>query len=891
MIPDQSQIDIYLSVLFGNHQWDAEEFLIFRGIGEKGTAQEGVFSTDIPIQPALQGMTAIGHKHAERWADMDIATFVIPAILSGSRADEAGVKALPAVILDLDAVPSEEAFLYLEEAIGRPSLFIHSGGRNRFGPKAHAYYVLDQPGDPAAVAGMSARLAALCGGDNVFKRMTQPVRLPGSIHGKDYVKTAVEIASWHGDSWSLEELEGKIAAASGAWYLERPDVIAARGSGARRMAAGGTGDQFFGFSPLTGIETKDLLDREVREGATDGLNRWESFSRVAGYLISQCRAREMSMEEAKAAVHGYVLTKMIPPWPPHRVDAEWARLLAKDLRDHGPMPEREEYVSVFDRLAKPSFFSPATGRDDSPAPIDGSGCDDGGTGFDLSPCYGQPEEPRQQEVQAEEKPAGGAGGAGGAGDPAAVVPARREDDLSSAEAIDPFYGRLLEQAAHRWVTDPPPVTDWLVEGLIARGEQHMFASEGGSGKSYAMLDLGLRIAAHGHLTAGGGGGVGDGGGGSGGGGSFFSPATSRDDHSLPDCETWLGRKIMRGGTVVLFLNEDSETTVHQRIIRLAGANRRLIEAAGDRLIPLVMPKLGGAFTFCDGQLGQPSKEWSEFFRALHAIPDLALVVWDTFSTMLHGSEADSTTVNQMMRQANKVCGELGAASLFLHHVRKNGRADQPIMSPGDMRDAVRGSTAIMGAMRVVMGMWRAHDWSKRAKALGVPEHPDSVWKVAVVKANLDDTMPGERTIIRQDYRLTDVTERDPFASGNLQIRLAWLELAIGKAAKAGYPFTAGGKNDTNGLFQRRHQLPDELAKVGRDRLVQLATMLVEQKRVVLAAAKGGQSAKWLDLPNGDYATNETGADILKGSWSGEDWSKWTFDPGQERLISKDQTLV
>lgn len=892
-----TQTRLYLETLFAAHSWRDDQFALLRGVGEKGGPSEGNGADDVPVLPAIQDLAGIAAGCCRRWHGAEMASFIVPAVLREPRATEEHVMLLPAVYLDLDSVPAREALAWLEETIGRPSMVIRSGGTNPWGAKYHAAYVLEEPGEPTAVSAVATALAGISGGDNIFLRRTQPVRIPGSVHLKGGIQRLVELESYSDDRFTLEEIKAKIAAAGQAYYLDAPDVIEARGKAS--TANRGTGAAFTGFSPWSGVEAKDLVEMDIKEGGQSGMSRFDAFSAVAGHYISQARRGDMALPEAKAALRGWVLARMQPPWEPTKVEREWARLVAKDVREHGPMPEPEVYVSVFDRFEK-SMFSPSSTI--MPPELEGVAFDDPSGDRDgmtmaeeaaaiISDFRADLDALRHAEgakngktLTADEVVSGpwdktvaetgaflAAVGAV-AGNPATVAPA---PPAPPAPSGPPILQKMLANAGHRWMTDPAPATDWLVEGLIARGEQHMFASEGGSGKSYAMLDLGMRIAAWKPEEA------------MPTGGLVFTPGGGEP---LPDCHEWLGRKIRRGGTVVLFLNEDSQLTLHQRGIKLAGGDRALLKAAGDRFIPLPMPALGGAFVFCDKD-GRPTPEWRELLDGLRAIPDLALVVWDTFSTMLHGSEIDSTVVNQMMRQANLVTGELGAASLFLHHVRKSGAGDPAIQNAIEMKAAVRGSSAIMGAMRLVIGMWRAHDWPRRAKALGQPPHPDSVWKVAVVKTNLDDTMGGERTIIRQDYRLKDVTDLDPYASGNMQLRLAWLELAIVEAARDGYPFTAGGKNDTNGLYQRRHQLPEELSRIGRERLVSLAMTLVEQKKLVLAAAKGGQSAKWFDQPKGKYATNDMGEEVLKGAWKGREWSKWVFDPGQERCIFQNDTLV
>ena len=87
--------------------------------------------------------------------------------------------------------------------------------------------------------------------------------------------------------------------------------------------------------------------------------------------------------------------------------------------------------------------------------------------------------------------------------------------------------------------------------------------------------------------------------------------------------------------------------------------------------------------------------------------------------------------------------------------------------------------------------------------------------------------------------------------GKEQIELLdCLVMAIKKAAINGQPFT---KTGGNGLYDRRSELPDELATVSRDRLVGMTDALLELGRLVLCVADGSKLKKWLDVPGGEFA--------------------------------------
>jgi hypothetical protein len=65
--------------------------------------------------------------------------------------------------------------------------------------------------------------------------------------------------------------------------------------------------------------------------------------------------------------------------------------------------------------------------------------------------------------------------------------------------------------------------------------------------------------------------------------------------------------------------------------------------------------------------------WSAWLAQLRQVKDLKLVVIDTLNTTLHGEENNATVINEYVQAAAAViCGELGAALIVTHHVRKPG---------------------------------------------------------------------------------------------------------------------------------------------------------------------------------------------------------------------------
>lgn len=746
MNPNQQEIVSYLSCLFANHQWEKDEFLIIRGVGEKGTRQEGVYAEDQAVQPGLFSITDLLFGSADRYRDHLVGMFVIPAVLNDSRAKEENVKLLPALILDLDEVPAQQAIEWLEEEIGSPTMVVASGGNNQYGPKLHAYYVFDQPLPPANVIPLVTNLSALIGADPSLIRRTQPIRVPGTIHQKNGEKNMVKLISWSSDTFSEEELRDKIMSVKPSPWASAKTTMPLYSAGVS-------------FSSASSTDSNALLTTTIREGGVDGITRWDAFSKIAGHYLRVCREGAMSEAEAFSAVCGWTLAHMSPPWPEERIQQEFTALLRREVGIRGPMPEMKTYQPI----------------------VSGINQSDG----------------------------------------------------------------LKAWAAHKWVTSPVPQHTFLVDALVIKGEPHLFVAEGGAGKTFLIADLAMKVAAW----------------------------------EEGDDTEWCGQKIKTGGTAVLILCEDSKTEMHIRLMELNKTG--MIEKAGDRLIVLPMTAIGGSFPLTERNpktgLSTTSQRWSEMLGLLKQLPDISLVAIDTLNSITHGDENSAVIISEMMREAHRVCGELGAALVINHHLRKS---NEPIKSLEDLRDSIRGSTAIPSYFRINFGMFRANDWERRCKALQVKPNRHAIWRMGIAKCNIMGLIEDERTLVRVNGGVVDMTAQDPYSKADTSERVSWLVLASKIAAQDGHPFSMGTKGATNGFYSRRSQLPDVLMKLGPTELGKIFDAAVASKELVFCAAKGGQSTKWLDVPNGPYARNDSGEELSKGSWKIPDWTQWAYDSEQ-----------
>lgn len=778
---DPEQIETYLDVLFGRAFYKPHQFVNVRGIGEKGTAREGAFQEDCWCQPAL-------HADPERallddmvrwvthWAEHDVASYIVPAVLNQARGCSEAVELFTSVLVDLDTGDTNAKLTWLGEHIGIPTMVVESGGITDLGtPKYHAYYVFEEPTrDVSRVVGLRHTLAAAVGGDlqfgkgtpdNVLGRAHQPIRIPGSVHAKHGTPHSVRLAYSRGEVVDIDYFDAALSRAP------RSPWASSQGVGMVTTA--------FDFGPTKNNrpDIAQTLTQEIHEGGEDR-NRWSEFNRVAGFNIALARQGMQTLDTAREATEGWMLSKMVPPWPQARFAGEWHKLLGVDVGRHGAMPH--------------------------PLVIAGD-----------------------QTVRV---------GRGG-----------QEGGVSSR--VDPSLG-LRGWAAHRWTQGEPPVRRFVVDGLIIDSKPHLLVAEGGAGKTFAALDLALKIAG------------------------------GTPEEGL----LWFGQPVREFGTTVILTTEDDAEELHIRIAEMDAAGRRF--RAGDQFIVFPAVNAGGAFTLAEkGPMGRvaASPQWVAFLREMQQLAPVRLVVVDTLNTTLHGEENSATVVNEYARVLQPVCGALGAALIVTHHIRKQDPR-VPIKSLDDMAAAVRGSTALSGAFRAVIGIWHTHDWGKRLQVMGITPEPKKLWRMGVLKANNPQMIRGIRYLLRDDNGLLqDVTSQ---ATAGVVMKtkdaktekLDYLVAAIKAAAAGGKPYQSVRKDASlHGLYPRRRELPPCLREDGPLALFKLVESLVGAGRVVVVDVRWKQfdgrvrTRPTVDVPGGPFELNqgltvETGFHYVPPSW-------------------------
>lgn len=736
-------------------------------------------------------------RHFERWTMNSAGCFVVPAYIRPDAPlspKEEDIEAFTSVIVDLDdesTAPKAEHFL--RTILGPPSIVVASSGPGS--AKRHLYWLLDEPTEGAdevrRVASIRKYLAELVGGDAAFGRVPQIIRIPGTVNGKNGGARPVELLSC--DPSITTNLD---TIEENLLEAERP-AWAPPPKVQKRI----TDDQGrLLFTPDTGSDSSkrplaETMSSQVHEGGAE-VNRWGEFSRVAGHYIHQARLGVVDAEAARELCRGWMLANMVPPWPDDRFDKEWHGLLERDVQANGTMPPKAQPLMPVRALSS-------------------------GPSVAVS---------------------------------VSVTVGGQEETAQAIEPRDPGEG-LRVWAAHRWSMGERPKRRWHVQGLVAAAKPHLLVAEGGAGKTFSLLDLGLKLTAPR---------MGD---------RWLGQIVNRPNEGEPD------------RTAVIFTAEDDQEELHIRMEDMdPGGDRR--RRAGDRFIVVPLLSAGGVFRLVerDPKTGVPraSPAYEETLALLRDLkPDVVGI--DTVAATMHGDENASVIAQEWAAAAGRICGELGAAMVATHHMRKADRTrraskNAPPRTIEDVKEDIRGSNALIGSARMVIVLYQPDDWAHRLKEMGETATRGRLWRMGVAKANNPEAMQGERTLIRTKVgTLEDATERDVVAQ-DLPLpeeELAWLAWIIEKAAADQMPFTETG---ASGIYERREELPTDRLKVEAKRTthgnksvkVREGIELLIKRGTIVRTSKGNM----LDVAGGPIAN---GAQRRPGAFTPPDHTRYQYD--------------
>lgn len=794
---DGEQTREYLEMLFGRVHWQPHHMVAVRALGEKGTPREGVHRDEIWFQPGVmedgdEVMAAAICRYAREWAAHHVAGFIIPAVMREAKGSSESVEIFTTLVVDLDTGDTEEKLAWLERHMGDATMIVSSGGMTDAGKtKMHAYWQLSDPTeDIKMVVDLRDEMARKVGGDHQFGR-GQNANPYGRAHQPIRMPGTCHSKSGNAKACSIIRT---------LWRSYDLYQIAAA---IKAMPP----------APWVAAEQANLLAARSNLTSANGTHLSGNLQFNANGAPGDKPPIEESLtEEIYEGADG----------------------------DKNRWTEFNRVAGHYVRLARQGHMTQDEARDAT----------FGWAMAKMVPCWPQARLEREwHQIMQRDIQRNGPILEVYDTNTSFMAPAEQGEEAKPLQETDEG---LVAWAAHRWLPTDMPKRRWLVHGLIQDGKHHMLVSEGGAGKTMALLDLCMSVAS--------------------------GQAVNGD-------KKWLGGKLdpEAVGTVVMLTTEDDgdELAIRMRELDVEGR----IGAAADRLIIVPTISYGGSFPLVGkdryGNTGD-SPQWMQFKALLERLPEatgspVKLVVIDTLNSTLHGDENGAIVINEYVRSATWVCGKLGAALVVTHHIRKQGQ--EPIRNAEDMKSAVRGSSAMTAAFRGVIGIWHCPDFNRRLKAMKQKVEKGMLYKMAVLKANNPETLKDEVTLLRgKTGLLEDATHLDRYSAPNLPERQAWFLFAIKKAAEAGFPYRQNARH-ADGAFNRRGELPEILQHCGYRELERFASALLESGELVTCAAKGSAGRTILDIPDGPFATNTAGEQVAKGAWiEGErpDWNKFEY---------------
>ena len=219
------------------------------------------------------------------------------------------------------------------------------------------------------------------------------------------------------------------------------------------------------------------------------------------------------------------------------------------------------------------------------------------------------------------------------------------------------------------LNSPPP--EWLVRDLVPARGVVVIAGHPGAGKTFAALDLAMRVA-----------------------------------RSEP---VWMGHRIRRRVPVV-YAPLEGHAGIGGRLRAWMVAN----DADGDT----------GTLHVLDRWVGPPllsSKGAAALRHALHELPERpGVVIIDTLAAASGCDENDASEMGRVIAEVQRISTELECVVVLVHHLRKPDRASH--RAEPTMHD-LRGSSALLGAADQVIGV-HVPDRRSTARTLSVLKSKD-----------------------------------------------------------------------------------------------------------------------------------------------------------------------
>ncbi|QXP85824.1 helicase RepA family protein [Methylococcus sp. Mc7] len=242
--------------------------------------------------------------------------------------------------------------------------------------------------------------------------------------------------------------------------------------------------------------------------------------------------------------------------------------------------------------------------------------------------------------------------------------------------------------------------------------------------------------------------------------------------------------------------------------------------------------------------------WLALEQQLSTLAGLRLIILDPLQPLCALDLNVPENAQFVCSRLAALAASTGASVIVSHHFAKREAS-----TPEQAREAIRGTGGLVDGVRSVYALWNPKEDQAKAicKALGEPFDRGRIAMGGVVKANGHANL--RVTTFLRDRRglLVDRSEALVRANRTNVDLLPELKAAIARAAAEGKPYT---KTGGNGVYERRHELPEPFHTIGKHRLADWVGTLLDRGELVMAMAAGSKLVKWLDVPDGPVARGE-----------------------------------
>ena len=309
-----------------------------------------------------------------------------------------------------------------------------------------------------------------------------------------------------------------------------------------------------------------------------------------------------------------------------------------------------------------------------------------------------------------------------------------------------------------------PEQEYLIGNTIPLGVPTIFAAAGDSGKGMMTLDLAMKVA------------------------------------SGEPMQSSFGGMVSTHGDAIILSAEDDKDEMHRRIERMDPMGKRREYPNNLKILPL--PNLGGVFPIMQkiDNSYVMGEEFGRIYDQILEMQNLALLVIDPMASFVHADvNADPAAGAAFMGMLAQISTETGATVMVNHHMAKI-KDNDPVTTPEQARNLIRGTSAIVDGVRCAFSVWNVEEKTgrQRCKDLNVDYARNTVFDGAVVKAN----GPANRDIrhfIRNPNTglLEDRSEdiRNLARSETVRNRLQHMFDFLSMMENDGNAVTKGGAND------------------------------------------------------------------------------------------------